>query len=216
MFSVMEMSEISAFDQGVSFAAQTFKRTSKLRFLYLNKVNLTGSFEHTFEDLRWFCWKRFPLICLPSEFYAQKLVTLELPDSEMRTLWDSNMVPQVFENLKPLNMSSSPNLIMTPDFTRFPVLETLNLRDCSSLEEGMANCVEDHWTRNVKGNVSNRKKRLILLVIVAANGGCFYTHSLLKWWKRLKEKATGKKKSTPTRASFGGPVVDNTKELPIS
>ncbi|XP_074357227.1 TMV resistance protein N-like isoform X2 [Apium graveolens] len=125
----------TALDQGVSFAAQTFKRMSKLRFLYLNKVNLTGSFEHTFEDLRWFCWKRFPLKCLPSEFYAQKLVTLELPDSEMRTMWDPNMVPQVFDNLKTLNMSSSPNLITTPDFTRLPVLETLNLRDCSSLEE---------------------------------------------------------------------------------
>lgn len=65
---------------------------SKLRFLFLNKVNLTGSFEQIFTDLRWFCWKYFPLKCLPAEFYAQKLVTLELPDSEMIAMWDLNVV----------------------------------------------------------------------------------------------------------------------------
>ncbi|WOG86613.1 hypothetical protein DCAR_0205830 [Daucus carota subsp. sativus] len=125
----------NALDEGVSFDAQTFRRMSKLRFLFLNKVNLTGSFEHIFTDLRWFCWKYFPLKCLPAEFYAQKLVTLELPDSEMIAMWDLNVVPQVFENLTTLNMSHSPNLTMTPDFTRLPCLETLNLRGCSSLEE---------------------------------------------------------------------------------
>lgn len=79
----------------VSYDAATFKRMKKLRFLYLNKVNLTGSFEHTFGNLRWLCWKNFPLQCLPSEFHAQKLVTLELPHSEMRMMWELNVVGTV-------------------------------------------------------------------------------------------------------------------------
>lgn len=72
--------------------ARSFKRMSKLRFLYLNNVNLTGSFEQTFEDLRWLCWESCPLKCLPSEFYPEKLVTLELPHSKMRKMWEVNMV----------------------------------------------------------------------------------------------------------------------------
>lgn len=60
---------------------------TKLRYLHLYRVNLTGSFEHTFGDLRWLSWDFCPLKCLPSEFYPQKLVTLSLPRSNMRTMW---------------------------------------------------------------------------------------------------------------------------------
>lgn len=62
-------------------------------------------------------------------------MTLELPESEIRTMWDLSMVPQGFDNLKTLNMSDSLHLTTTPDFTRLPCLETLNLRGCSSLLE---------------------------------------------------------------------------------
>ncbi|KAL8090851.1 hypothetical protein AgCh_040063 [Apium graveolens] len=109
----------------VSFSAEAFKRMSKLRFLYLNKVTLTGSFEKTFEDLRWFCWKHCPLKCLPSEFFAQKLVILELPHSKL-TMWKLN---------KALNMSESQKLTTTPDFTKLPSLETINFKGCGSLKE---------------------------------------------------------------------------------
>lgn len=74
------------------FAAKTFTKMSKLRFLYLDNVDLTGSFKHTFKDLRWLCWWGCPLKCLPSEFYPQKLVSLALPRSKIRTLWELNMV----------------------------------------------------------------------------------------------------------------------------
>ncbi|KAL8090847.1 hypothetical protein AgCh_040060 [Apium graveolens] len=121
--------------QEVTFSAESFKKMSKLRFLYLNNVNLTGSFEQTFEDLRWLYWECCPLTSLPSEFYPEKLVTLELPRSKMIRMWEQNMVSQDFVKLKTLNMSNSPNLIATPDFTRLPYLKTLNLGGCSILEE---------------------------------------------------------------------------------
>ncbi|WOH10111.1 hypothetical protein DCAR_0729573 [Daucus carota subsp. sativus] len=108
---------------------------SRLRFLYLEVVNLTGSFEQTLEDLRWFCWDRCPLKCLPSEFYPHKLVILELPHSSMRTMWEPINVPYVFERLKTLNMSCSLELTTTPDFNKFPYLETLDLQGCISLKD---------------------------------------------------------------------------------
>ncbi|KAL8090598.1 hypothetical protein AgCh_039881 [Apium graveolens] len=119
----------------VSFTTTAFKRMSKLRFLYLQNVNLRGSFEHIFEDLRFLCWECCPLKCLPSEFYPQKLVTLSLPRSNMRTMWALDMVSKVFEKLKTLNMSYSLDLTTTPDFTTLPSLETLDLERCESLEE---------------------------------------------------------------------------------
>nr|XP_017233171.1 PREDICTED: TMV resistance protein N-like [Daucus carota subsp. sativus] len=43
--------------------------------------------------------------------------------------------PQVFKNLKTLNISGSSNLVSTPDFSGSPSLESLNLQCCTSLEE---------------------------------------------------------------------------------
>ncbi|XP_074357077.1 TMV resistance protein N-like [Apium graveolens] len=119
----------------VSFDVETFRRMSKLRFLHLKDISLTGNFEETLEDLTWLCWDRCPLECLPFEFYPQELVTLELPRSRMRTIWELNMVSHVFKNLKTLKMSHSPYLTTTSDFTGLPCLETLNLEDCESLTE---------------------------------------------------------------------------------
>ncbi|KAL8090391.1 hypothetical protein AgCh_039750 [Apium graveolens] len=121
--------------KGVSFTTETFRRMSKLRFLYLKGVNLTGSFKQTLEDLRWLCWDRCPLICLPSEFYPQKLVILELTHSKLRTMWELNIVSHVFQNLKTINMSYSLDLTTSPDFTKFPFLETLNFECCKKLEK---------------------------------------------------------------------------------
>ncbi|KAL8090680.1 hypothetical protein AgCh_039931 [Apium graveolens] len=121
--------------EGESFSTETFKRMSKLRFLYLKNAKLTGSFEQTLEDLRWFCWDGCPLECLPSEFHPQKLVILELPHSQLRKMWEPNMVSHVFDKLKTLNMSYSLALTTTPDFTKLPFLETLNFGYCKSLEE---------------------------------------------------------------------------------
>ncbi|XP_074359277.1 TMV resistance protein N-like isoform X2 [Apium graveolens] len=67
--------------RGLSFTTKTFKKMSKLRFLYFSKVS------------------------------------------------------PVFGKLKTLNMSYSQDLTTTPDFTKFPCLETLNLNGCESLEE---------------------------------------------------------------------------------
>lgn len=84
--------------EGQSFTTETFKQMSKLRFLCISKVNLSGSFEQIFEDLRVLVWDGCPLKYFPSDFYPEKLVILELGQSNMRTLWSPNMVgiPRIF------------------------------------------------------------------------------------------------------------------------
>ncbi|KAL8090595.1 TMV resistance protein N-like [Apium graveolens] len=121
--------------EGVSITTETFKMMSKLRFLYLENVDLTGSFEHKFKVLRLLRWKYCPLKWLPSEFYPEELVILELPHSKIKTMWELNMVSHVFNELKTLDMSYSLDLTTTPDFTNLRSLVTLNLEGCKSLEE---------------------------------------------------------------------------------
>lgn len=128
--SINHPDSVESFSE-LSFATETFKNMSKLRFLDLSYVNLTGSFEQTLENLRWLQWYSCPLEYFPSEFYPQKLVVLVLHGSEMTQMH----VPKVFKNLKTLNMAYSLKLSSTPDFTKFPCLETLNLESCRSLVE---------------------------------------------------------------------------------
>ncbi|XP_017221713.2 disease resistance protein RPV1 isoform X1 [Daucus carota subsp. sativus] len=144
----------------VLFSTETLRRMSKLRFLYLKNINLSGEFTGTLEDLRWFFWNHCPLKCLPSDFCLVKLVILELPKSKLTTMWEDTMVsnvleklktlitrfshgltipdfrrPPCLENLKTLNMRFSRDLTTTPDFTRLPRLENLYLEGCTSLKE---------------------------------------------------------------------------------
>ncbi|KAL8090834.1 disease resistance protein RML1A-like isoform X2 [Apium graveolens] len=113
-----------------TFDAKSFKKMNKLRFLFLNNVNVTGSFKKTFEDLRCLRWIGCPLKCLPSNFYPPKLVVLDLFYSKLKTLGHLN---KVYTMLKTLDMSHSTDLITAPDFTLLPCLETLNLQGCSNL-----------------------------------------------------------------------------------
>lgn len=71
---------------------ETFKRMRNLRFLRLYCVHLTGSFEGAFEDLRWFCWDLCPLKHLPPGFHPEKLVILELTNSNIKNMKELNMV----------------------------------------------------------------------------------------------------------------------------
>ncbi|KAL1828015.1 hypothetical protein ACET3Z_006427 [Daucus carota] len=116
----------------ISITTETFKRMGSLRFLLLRDVNISGSFEQTLEDLRWLTWNGCTLQNFPSEFFPWKLVFLALPCSKLRTMQGLN---RVFLNLKDLDMSRSLDLTTTPDFTKLPCLETLDLHGCRSLED---------------------------------------------------------------------------------
>ncbi|CAJ1975875.1 unnamed protein product [Sphenostylis stenocarpa] len=75
-------------------------------------------------ELRFLCWKNYPLKSLPESFNAEKLVILKLNQDEMVKLWDGvkNLV-----NLKRLDLKWSMRLKELPDLSRAERLEELYL-----------------------------------------------------------------------------------------
>ncbi|XP_040994200.1 disease resistance protein RPP5-like [Juglans microcarpa x Juglans regia] len=81
------------------------------------------------------------------------LEELRMSGSRIKELWKGLVV---FDNLKVLDMSDSKNLIKTPDLTRAPRLENLNLSGCRSLCEihpsiGSLKRLKELWLNKCSG-----------------------------------------------------------------
>ncbi|RHN59075.1 putative leucine-rich repeat domain, L domain-containing protein [Medicago truncatula] len=109
---------------------KAFKKMNKLRLLRLTGVKLKGDFKYLSRDLKLLYWHGFPKTYTPAEFQQESLVAVELKYSKLKQLWNKS---QILENLKILNLSHSPDLTETPDFTYLPNLEKLVLKNCPSL-----------------------------------------------------------------------------------
>ena len=57
-----------------------------------NKVKLSKEFEFPSYELRYFYWHGYPLESLPSSFYAVDLVELDMCYSNLKQLWESDLV----------------------------------------------------------------------------------------------------------------------------
>ncbi|XP_028751294.1 TMV resistance protein N-like [Neltuma alba] len=108
------------------FSTKAFEQMKRLRLLRLGNVKLEGDFKHMSRDLRWLYWLGFPLKYIPANFYQKNLVSIELKYSSLREL---------LERLKILNLSHSPFLMQTPDFSKLPNLEKVILKNCPNLSE---------------------------------------------------------------------------------
>ncbi|KAI9156378.1 hypothetical protein LWI28_005312 [Acer negundo] len=114
---------------------ESFSNMRNLRLLEIRNVDLSRDIEYLSNELRFLKWPEYPLNSLPSNFQPHKLVELNLCRSHIRYLWKDI---KAFERLKTIKLSYSHNLIETPDFTRVPNLEMLDLEgaeDCISLED---------------------------------------------------------------------------------
>ncbi|XP_047169990.1 disease resistance protein RPV1-like [Vigna umbellata] len=109
---------------------KAFKKMKKLRLLQLAGVDLIGDYKYLSKDLRWLCWREFPLTSFPANFYTRSLVSVELEHSNVTHVWKE---AQVMENLKILNLSHSHSLTHSPDFSNMPNLEKLVLVGCPRL-----------------------------------------------------------------------------------
>ncbi|CAN6564096.1 unnamed protein product [Malus baccata var. baccata] len=116
-----------------SFSTEAFANMKRLRFLHLKYVQLNGEYKHLPKELIWLCWKGCPLKSIPEDFLDQpRLVVLDMQYSKLVQVWEGYML---LERLKILNLSHSPSLIKSPDFSQVPNLEELILENCSSLSE---------------------------------------------------------------------------------
>ncbi|XP_028751318.1 TMV resistance protein N-like [Neltuma alba] len=112
------------------FQTEAFRMINKLRLLHLENVQLRGGYKYISRNLRWLCWHGFPTKYIPSNFYQQNLVAIDLKYSNLTQVWKE---PQLLKTLKILNLSHSHYLVQTPDFSKLPNLEKLILKDCPSL-----------------------------------------------------------------------------------
>ncbi|KAI9156102.1 hypothetical protein LWI28_000514 [Acer negundo] len=115
--------------------AKSFMGMKNLMLLKIRNVDLSEDLEYLPNKLRYLEWHGCPLKNLPSDFQARKLLELNLHYSQINYLWTGI---KAFEELKTIKLSHSCNLIETPDFTRVPNLEMLDLEgaeDCPLLED---------------------------------------------------------------------------------
>ncbi|TQE06491.1 hypothetical protein C1H46_007862 [Malus baccata] len=115
------------------FSSESFRNMQSLRLLKLNNIKLTGSYHNLSKELRWLCWHGFPLEDIPKDFDQPNLVAIDLSYSKLKRVWEDSDL--LLEKLKLLNLSHSPNLAQTPDFSRLPNLEEVILNDCERLSE---------------------------------------------------------------------------------
>ncbi|XP_065628506.1 disease resistance protein RML1A [Quercus suber] len=113
---------------------------SNLRLLIINKTDTSGLLDDPNQprhldvpnQLKHLSWDSYPLKCLSSISQPMELVHLELRLSRLEYLWEGVMLSS---KLKIIDLSSSFDLIRTPDFSGVPILEKLDLSYCAGLVE---------------------------------------------------------------------------------
>ncbi|XP_008240877.1 PREDICTED: TMV resistance protein N-like [Prunus mume] len=108
-----------------------FSNMDNLRLLKIYNVEFSGCLEYLSDELSLLEWHKCPLKSLPSSFEPDKLVELNLSESEIEELWEE--IERPLEKLAVLNLSDCQKLIKTPDFDKVPNLEQLILKGCTSL-----------------------------------------------------------------------------------
>jgi hypothetical protein len=88
----------------LQLSPQVFSKMRKLKFLdiYTNgsqnegSLSLPQGLEFLPNELRYLRWEYYPLDSLPSKFSAENLVTLNLPYSQLKKLWQGVKVNNIF------------------------------------------------------------------------------------------------------------------------
>ncbi|KAH0641298.1 hypothetical protein KY285_037884 [Solanum tuberosum] len=119
--------------KGVNLSTKAFRKIINLRVLIIDgELHISGNFELLSKELRWFSWKECPLNCIPSNFPAEKLVVLNMQESNIQ---EFGLKLKYCTSLKKLDLSDCKRLRSTPNFNGSRSLETLWLWNCSSLKE---------------------------------------------------------------------------------
>ncbi|GJU07249.1 NB-ARC domains-containing protein [Tanacetum coccineum] len=93
-------------------------------------VNFSGRLDLLSNKLRLLYWHGLPLKFLPSDFYPENIVTIDLSYSHIKHLWTT---PKCFRRLKFMKLRYCHYLTSTPDFTDIANLEELILEGCKKL-----------------------------------------------------------------------------------
>ncbi|XP_070677616.1 disease resistance protein RUN1-like isoform X3 [Malus domestica] len=114
-----------------SFSTEAFRNMKRLRLLQLNYVRLARGYQCLSKKLRWLCWHGFPLEIIPIELCQPNIVAIDMQYSSLKQVLCE--YSGLLGKLKILNLSHSHDLTQSPDFSKFPNLEKLILKDCKRL-----------------------------------------------------------------------------------
>ncbi|PWA66024.1 NB-ARC domains-containing protein [Artemisia annua] len=136
---------LEKFSQKVHIDANDFAHMKKLRILkiyqeeklYEQKLELkdhnvifSGNLYYLSNELSLFYWHGCPFKYLPSNFYPENIVAIDLAYSNIKNFWTT---PKCFRRLKVMKLRYCCNLITTPDFSEITNLEELSLEGCVNL-----------------------------------------------------------------------------------
>ncbi|XP_021810265.1 TMV resistance protein N-like [Prunus avium] len=113
----------------ICISAEAFSRMKNLRYLINLNASLIGNIDLP-NELRLLNWYKYPLQSLPSNFQPEKLVALKMPSSNISRFGKGSTK---VGTLKSMDFSGCEMLEEIPDFTGFPNLEKLFLKECSGL-----------------------------------------------------------------------------------
>ncbi|XP_074380968.1 disease resistance protein Roq1-like isoform X3 [Apium graveolens] len=111
--------------------SQIFERLPQLKLLEIrNAHGIKGHFKNSFHELKCIYWSYCTWTRLPSSFQPQKLISISMPHSNFKMLWDDAMS---FTSLKMINVEYSLKLKTTPNFGNSKSIERLFFCGCESL-----------------------------------------------------------------------------------
>ncbi|GKA24937.1 NB-ARC domains-containing protein, partial [Tanacetum coccineum] len=136
---------LEKFSQKVHIDANDFAHMKKLRILKIyqeeelfeeklelngHNVIFSGNLYYLSNELSLFYWHGFPFKYLPSDFYPENIVAIDLSYSNIKHFWTT---PKCFRRLKVMKLRYCCNLTTTPDFSEITNLEELSLEGCVNL-----------------------------------------------------------------------------------
>ncbi|XP_010419682.1 PREDICTED: disease resistance protein TAO1-like isoform X1 [Camelina sativa] len=118
----------------VDISERAFEGMSNLQFLRFSccrdTFQLSRGLNYFSRRLQILHWSHFPMTCLSFIVSLNFLVTLTMDHSKLEKLWEGI---KPLPNLKKMDLSYSVNLKEIPDLSTATSLESLDLRNCSSL-----------------------------------------------------------------------------------
>ncbi|KAH9306615.1 hypothetical protein KI387_011019, partial [Taxus chinensis] len=123
--------------EAVTLKAGMFESLYNLWLLWLTDVVIEEHFpEACFHDLRWLRWRKCSSRWLPPGMNLERLVIMEVTNSQISHLWDESRVEHATIrplNLKVLILSGCTSLETLPSTISYTQLQILDLSNCNSL-----------------------------------------------------------------------------------
>ncbi|CAA2983008.1 TMV resistance N-like [Olea europaea subsp. europaea] len=119
--------------ESVKINPKAFTNMKNLRLLKIHNACIQQMPASIPRDLQWLDLHKYQTRTLPPSFQGEKLVGLKLSHSYIEHL--GGLEKAQLNKLKFINLSYSKQLVKTPDFSKIPNLERLDLSNCKSLEE---------------------------------------------------------------------------------